>query len=98
MKHFISVAHILFHTVSDKFGVASRIGKLCCFILLPQDEFRQWFRAKVHVMLAPGKKPFDSLASQPESQVTNGDGDLGVSAVHEDCYGQFSQRQLVQVL
>lgn len=52
----------------------------------------------MHVMLAPGKKPFDSLASQPESQVTNGDGDLGVSAVHEDCYGQFSHRQLVQVL
>uniref|UniRef100_A0AAX7SJM7 Polyamine-transporting ATPase 13A3 n=1 Tax=Astatotilapia calliptera TaxID=8154 RepID=A0AAX7SJM7_ASTCA len=56
-------------------------------LLRTTDEFRQWFRAKVHVMLAPGKKPFDSLASQPESQVTNGDGDLGVSAVHEDCYG-----------
>ncbi|XP_026005469.1 probable cation-transporting ATPase 13A3 isoform X3 [Astatotilapia calliptera] len=66
-------------------------------LLRTTDEFRQWFRAKVHVMLAPGKKPFDSLASQPESQVTNGDGDLGVSAVHEDCYGQFSHRQLVQV-
>uniref|UniRef100_A0A3P9BAR9 Polyamine-transporting ATPase 13A3 n=1 Tax=Maylandia zebra TaxID=106582 RepID=A0A3P9BAR9_9CICH len=50
-------------------------------LLRTTDEFRQWFRAKVHVMLAPGKKPFDSLASQPESQVTNGDGDLGVSCL-----------------
>uniref|UniRef100_I3JWX4 Polyamine-transporting ATPase 13A3 n=1 Tax=Oreochromis niloticus TaxID=8128 RepID=I3JWX4_ORENI len=49
-------------------------------LLRTTDEFRQWFRAKVHVMLAPGKKPFDSLASQPENQLPNGDGDLGVSA------------------
>uniref|UniRef100_A0A669D4P2 Polyamine-transporting ATPase 13A3 n=1 Tax=Oreochromis niloticus TaxID=8128 RepID=A0A669D4P2_ORENI len=50
-------------------------------LLRTTDEFRQWFRAKVHVMLAPGKKPFDSLASQPENQLPNGDGDLEFKCV-----------------
>ncbi|XP_030608317.1 probable cation-transporting ATPase 13A3 isoform X2 [Archocentrus centrarchus] len=66
-------------------------------LLRTTDEFRQWFRAKVHVMLASGKKPFDSLDSQCENQLPNGDRDLSVSAAHEDRYGPFSHCQLVQV-
>uniref|UniRef100_A0A672H7C3 Cation-transporting ATPase n=1 Tax=Salarias fasciatus TaxID=181472 RepID=A0A672H7C3_SALFA len=48
-------------------------------LLRTTDEFRQWFRAKVHVMLAPGKKPFDDLGLP----LPNGDGDLSVGAAQE---------------
>lgn len=66
-------------------------------MLLSQDEFRQWFRAKVHVMSAPGRKPFDSLDLQSTAQLPNGDGDHGISAVHEEHQGKFAQRQPAQV-
>lgn len=33
-------------------------------LLRSTDEFKRWFRAKVRIMLAPGKNPYDSLASQ----------------------------------
>uniref|UniRef100_A0AAX7UF54 Polyamine-transporting ATPase 13A3 n=1 Tax=Astatotilapia calliptera TaxID=8154 RepID=A0AAX7UF54_ASTCA len=39
-------------------------------LLRTTDEFRQWFRAKVHVMLAPGKKPFDSLTKCLDSPLS----------------------------
>ncbi|TMS10115.1 putative cation-transporting ATPase 13A3 [Larimichthys crocea] len=42
-------------------------------LLRTTDEFKQWFRAKVHVMSAPGRKPFDSLDPQPTAQLPNGD-------------------------
>ncbi|XP_026230760.1 probable cation-transporting ATPase 13A3 isoform X2 [Anabas testudineus] len=51
-------------------------------LLRTTDEFRQWFRAKVHVMFAPGRKPFDSLDLQCPDQQLNGDKDL--SPVHDD--------------
>uniref|UniRef100_A0A4W6FKL9 Polyamine-transporting ATPase 13A3 n=1 Tax=Lates calcarifer TaxID=8187 RepID=A0A4W6FKL9_LATCA len=60
-------------------------------LLRTTDEFRQWFRAKVHVMLAPGRKPFDSFNLQSTAQLPNGDGDHGVSA--EEHHGKFAQRQ-----
>uniref|UniRef100_A0A3B4XTS7 ATPase 13A3 n=1 Tax=Seriola lalandi dorsalis TaxID=1841481 RepID=A0A3B4XTS7_SERLL len=66
-------------------------------LLRTTDEFRQWFRAKVHVMLAPGKKPFDSLDLQPTAQLPNGDGDHSVSAVHEEHHGKFAERQNAQI-
>lgn len=91
-----SLAHILYCATNDKFIVAS--GKMELFALLPQDEFRQWFRAKVHVMLAPGKKPFDSLDLQSTAQLPNGDGDQCISAAHEDHHEKFSHRQHTQVL
>ncbi|XP_071349000.1 polyamine-transporting ATPase 13A3-like isoform X2 [Trachinotus anak] len=64
-------------------------------LLRTTDEFRQWFRAKVHVMLAPGKKPFDSLDLQPTAQLPNGDGDHSVSTAHEE--HQLAERQQVQI-
>lgn len=37
-----------------------------------QDEFRQWFRARVHVILAPGKTPFESVDLQLVAHLENG--------------------------
>ncbi|KAL0966747.1 hypothetical protein UPYG_G00299650 [Umbra pygmaea] len=33
-------------------------------LLRSTDEFRRWFRVKLHVMLAPGKRPFESVDTQ----------------------------------
>ncbi|KAG7227155.1 hypothetical protein INR49_013953 [Caranx melampygus] len=66
-------------------------------LLRTTDEFRQWFRAKVHVMLAPGKKPFDSLDLQPTAQLPNGDGDHSVGAVQEEHHGKFAEMQHAEV-
>ncbi|KAM9844901.1 polyamine-transporting ATPase 13A3-like [Aulostomus maculatus] len=59
-------------------------------LLRTTDEFRQWFRARVHVLLAPGKNPFSSLELQSTAQLLNGDSDH--STTHEDLHGKFSHR------
>ncbi|XP_051281643.1 polyamine-transporting ATPase 13A3 isoform X2 [Dicentrarchus labrax] len=64
-------------------------------LLRTTDEFKQWFRAKVHVMLVPGKKPFDSMDLQ--SQLLNGDGDHSISAVHKEHHGKFAHVQPAQI-
>ncbi|XP_029309994.1 probable cation-transporting ATPase 13A3 isoform X2 [Cottoperca gobio] len=64
-------------------------------LLRTTDEFRQWFRARVHVMWAPGRKPFDSLDLQSTAQLPNGD--CGISAVHEERQGKFAHRQPAQI-
>ncbi|XP_031710483.1 probable cation-transporting ATPase 13A3 isoform X5 [Anarrhichthys ocellatus] len=64
-------------------------------LLRTTDEFKQWFRAKVHVMSAPGNKPFDSLDLQSTAQLPNGDGEHGISAERVEHRGQF--RQPVQI-
>ncbi|KTG33048.1 hypothetical protein cypCar_00016181, partial [Cyprinus carpio] len=40
-------------------------------LLQSTDEFKRWFRAKVRIMLAPGKDPYDNLASQTVSHRAN---------------------------
>ncbi|XP_047446423.1 polyamine-transporting ATPase 13A3-like isoform X2 [Mugil cephalus] len=62
-------------------------------LLRTKDEFKQWFRAKVHVMLAPGKKPFDDLDLQSKTQLPNGDGDHSTEEeLHGEClYGPSAQ-------
>lgn len=65
-------------------------------MLFSQDEFKQWFRAKVHMMSAPGKAPFDTLDLQSTTQLPNGDGDHSVSAVDEE-HGKFAYTQPVEV-
>ncbi|XP_070701334.1 polyamine-transporting ATPase 13A3-like [Pempheris klunzingeri] len=67
-------------------------------LLRTTDEFRQWFRAKVHVMSAPGRKPFDSLDLQSTAQLPNGDGDRGISAAHEEHHGKFAHKQHAKIL
>ncbi|KAM7379060.1 hypothetical protein PAMP_004634 [Pampus punctatissimus] len=66
-------------------------------LLRTTDEFKQWFRAKVHVMSAPGKTPFDGVDLQSTTQLPNGDGDQSVGAVHEEHHGKFTYRQPVQI-
>ncbi|KAL4630733.1 putative cation-transporting ATPase 13A3 [Arapaima gigas] len=41
-------------------------------LLRSTDEFKRWFHAKVRIMLAPGRNPFDNLDSQTTSTVANG--------------------------
>uniref|UniRef100_A0A8C1MPX2 Polyamine-transporting ATPase 13A3 n=1 Tax=Cyprinus carpio TaxID=7962 RepID=A0A8C1MPX2_CYPCA len=36
-------------------------------LLRSTDEFKRWFRARIRIMLAPGKDPYDNLASQTAS-------------------------------
>ncbi|XP_051966809.1 polyamine-transporting ATPase 13A3-like isoform X1 [Xyrauchen texanus] len=40
-------------------------------LLRSTDEFKRWFRARVRVMQAPGKNPFDSLVPQTASRQAN---------------------------
>ncbi|KAL6469154.1 hypothetical protein MHYP_G00226780 [Metynnis hypsauchen] len=41
-------------------------------LLRSTDEFKRWFRAKVRVMLAPGRNPYISLDSQTTTPMANG--------------------------
>ncbi|XP_076000643.1 polyamine-transporting ATPase 13A3-like [Genypterus blacodes] len=56
-------------------------------LLRSTDEFKQWFRAKVHVMLAPGQRPFDRL------DLPNRDGKHSMEEHHE----VFADMQPVQI-
>ncbi|XP_051767927.1 polyamine-transporting ATPase 13A3 isoform X2 [Ctenopharyngodon idella] len=40
-------------------------------LLRSTDEFKRWFRARVRIMLAPGKNPYDNLAAQTASPQAN---------------------------
>lgn len=62
-----------------------------------QDEFKRWFRAKVRVVLAPGKSPFDGLGSQTTLTVTNGHTTHHSDSPLEDLHRKGSKHQLVQV-
>ncbi|XP_041848724.1 probable cation-transporting ATPase 13A3 isoform X2 [Melanotaenia boesemani] len=66
-------------------------------LLRTTDEFKQWFRARVHVMYAPGKKPFDDLDLEPKTQLLKGDGGDDVWAVHEEHLGKFPHKLHVQI-
>ncbi|KAK1168416.1 putative cation-transporting ATPase 13A3 isoform X2 [Acipenser oxyrinchus oxyrinchus] len=63
-------------------------------LLRSTDEFKRWFRAKVHVMLAPGKNPFDC----PDSRtVVNGHTPHPAENQTEDCERKHSEYQPVQI-
>ncbi|KAG8014015.1 putative cation-transporting ATPase 13A3 [Nibea albiflora] len=63
-------------------------------LLRTTDEFKQWFRAKAHVMSAPGRKPFDNLDPQHAAQLPNGDGEHGISEGH---HGKCAHKEPVQI-
>ena len=48
-------------------------------------------------MLAPGKRPFDTVPPWAGDGLSNGDGGPGLSAEQEDRCGMFPQNQLVPV-
>lgn len=57
----------------------------------PQDEFRQWFRARAHVILAPGKTPFEIADPQPVARPPDKRGSI------QELRGKSGERQPVQV-
>ncbi|KAK5624237.1 hypothetical protein CRENBAI_000055 [Crenichthys baileyi] len=63
-------------------------------LLRTKDEFRQWFRVRVHKMLAPGRKPFDDLDVKPKTRLPNRDFDHQVCSVHDE---QLLHGQQVQI-
>ncbi|KAM6989740.1 LOW QUALITY PROTEIN: polyamine-transporting ATPase 13A3-like [Tautogolabrus adspersus] len=63
-------------------------------LLRTTDEFRQWFRVRVHVMVASGRKPFDSLDLLSTSLLPNGDNII--NSVHEEHHGKCSHTQTAQ--
>ncbi|MGH0179564.1 UNVERIFIED_CONTAM: hypothetical protein FKN15_003269 [Acipenser sinensis] len=63
-------------------------------LLRSTDEFKRWFSAKVRVMLAPGKNPFDC----PDSKiVVNGHTPHPAENQTEDCQRKYSEYQPVQI-
>ncbi|XP_030647267.1 probable cation-transporting ATPase 13A3 [Chanos chanos] len=60
-------------------------------LLRSTDEFKRWFMAKIRVMLAPGKSPFDSLDSLTTPPVTNG------HSASEDFIRKYAEHQPVQI-
>ncbi|KAM9720213.1 polyamine-transporting ATPase 13A3-like [Menidia menidia] len=66
-------------------------------LLRTTDEFRQWFRAKVQVMLAPGLRPFSDVDQKLNTPLPNGDRDHGVQSVHEGPHGKFLYSEDVQI-
>ena len=63
----------------------------------PQDEFRQWFRVTVHVMLAPGKRPFDAVPPCAGDWLSKGEGGPSLSSEQGDRCGMSPHNQLVPV-
>ncbi|XP_037837958.1 probable cation-transporting ATPase 13A3 isoform X2 [Kryptolebias marmoratus] len=66
-------------------------------LLRTTDEFRQWFRVKVCVILAPGRKPFDDLDSPLKTQLQNGDIDHNVCFVLQEHQEKHPHDQHVQI-
>lgn len=56
-----------------------------------QDEFRQWFRVRLHVISAPGKTPFESVDPQLVARLPNRDSSI------QEHGGKPGERQPVQV-
>lgn len=56
-----------------------------------QDEFRQWFRARLHVISAPGKAPFENVDPQLVAQLPKRDGSI------QEHGRKSGERQPVQV-
>ncbi|KAI1882813.1 hypothetical protein AGOR_G00238780 [Albula goreensis] len=63
-------------------------------LLQSTDEFRQWFRAKVQVMLAMAKNPFSSPDSQTSSIVANGHASNHPDHPLEDTGGKYTNYQI----
>ncbi|XP_024124360.1 probable cation-transporting ATPase 13A3 isoform X2 [Oryzias melastigma] len=55
-------------------------------LLRTTDEFKQWFRARVHVMLARGRKPFEDPDLQQKTHQANGDQKVHFFSHHSVTY------------
>eukprot|EP00066_Takifugu_rubripes_P025642 XP_011614908.1 PREDICTED: probable cation-transporting ATPase 13A3 isoform X1 [Takifugu rubripes] len=61
-------------------------------LLRTTDEFRQWFRARLRVISAPGKTPFENVDPQLVAQLPNRDGSI------QEHGRKSGERQPVQIL
>ncbi|KAG7488168.1 hypothetical protein MATL_G00031590 [Megalops atlanticus] len=66
-------------------------------LLRSTDEFKRWFLAKVRVMLAPGRNPFDSLDSQTTPTVANGHTPNPSDSPPEDLIRKYAEYQPMQI-
>lgn len=66
-------------------------------LLRSTDEFKRWFRTKVHVMLSPGRRPFDCLDLPAAAHIPNGGGAHTYSASQEENYEKDVYHQPVQI-
>ncbi|KAK0138247.1 putative cation-transporting ATPase 13A3 [Merluccius polli] len=70
----------------------SALGDARTLLLRSTDEFRQWFRVKVHEMLAPGRKPFDAMEPPVADRLSIGGGGRDL-----DPCGMFPHNQLIPI-
>ncbi|XP_076134723.1 polyamine-transporting ATPase 13A3 isoform X3 [Alosa pseudoharengus] len=67
-------------------------------LLQSTDEFKRWFLAKVRVMLAPGRDPFDDLDSQTTStSVANGHTTHNSQSPPQELIHKYAEYQPVQI-
>ncbi|KAL1023270.1 hypothetical protein UPYG_G00038510 [Umbra pygmaea] len=66
-------------------------------LLQSTDEFKRWFLAKVRVMLAPGRNPFDSLETQTSSPMANGHSPHRSDSPAEDFIRKYAEYQPTQI-
>ncbi|XP_077412443.1 polyamine-transporting ATPase 13A3-like [Vanacampus margaritifer] len=66
-------------------------------LLRTTDDFRQWFHAKVRVMLAPGKTPFESVYNQSTAQLDEDDHKILQSAQREEHLRKHANRPSAKV-
>ncbi|XP_048107849.1 polyamine-transporting ATPase 13A3 isoform X2 [Alosa alosa] len=67
-------------------------------LLQSTDEFKRWFLAKVRVMLAPGRDPFDDLDSQTTStSVANGHTTHNSQSPAQELIHKYAEYQPVQI-
>uniref|UniRef100_A0AAY4CGT8 Polyamine-transporting ATPase 13A3 n=1 Tax=Denticeps clupeoides TaxID=299321 RepID=A0AAY4CGT8_9TELE len=62
------------------------------------DEFKRWFLAKVREMLAPGRRPFESLDVQTTLTMANGHTPQTSDSSSEELIRKYAEYQQVQVL
>ncbi|KAM9790632.1 polyamine-transporting ATPase 13A3-like isoform 1-T1 [Syngnathus typhle] len=61
------------------------------------DDFKQWFRAEVKVMAAPGKTPFDNVDHQSKAQMDGEDPKISQSLLHKERIRKSSNTKFAKV-
>eukprot|EP00063_Salmo_salar_P096788 XP_014071623.1 PREDICTED: probable cation-transporting ATPase 13A3 isoform X1 [Salmo salar] len=66
-------------------------------LLQSTDEFKRWFLAKVRVMLAPGRNPFDSLETQTTPPMANGHSPHSSNSPTQEFNRKYAEYQPTQI-
>lgn len=67
-------------------------------VCVSQDDFKRWFLAKVRVMLAPGRDPFDSLETQTTPPMANGHSPHPSDGFTQELIRKYAEYQPTQVI